>query len=268
LQQKSCTANNTIQEEQMTDKTQDDTIKGRIIALLQKGYDRGQLINDFSFAERTVDSAIKDYKEQGGSEADEPKKSDDFNTKALALPAKLDIKQVIAPEYLIKHLSFVDGGQRQTFIDALLVYEAARRSVMEDIVIIQGLASAQAQITDTQIKLLREAKSDSKEVAHAAAEEAAWRVGQQVQEIARQAAKPESPNPMASMFSQTIQPYFAQALSQMFGMFGGFGGPGRMAPQPAGQPGQAPPGGGQASVVPPGSKQISDEEMEAAFNDE
>ena len=154
----------------MTDKPQDDTIKGRIIGLLQKGYNRGQLVNDFSFAERTVDSAIKDYREQEGSEAEEPKKGDDFDSRALSLPAKLDIKQVIAPEYLIKHLSFVDGGQRQTFIDALLVYEAALRSVMEDIVIIQGLASAQAQITDTQLKLLREAKSDSKEVAHAAAE--------------------------------------------------------------------------------------------------
>ena len=252
----------------MIEKQQDDTIKSRIMTLLQKGYTRGQLISDFSFAERTVDSAIKDYKEQEGGEAGEVKKSDDFDPKVMSLPAKLDIRQVIAPEYLIKHLSFVDNGQRQTFIDALLVYEAARRSVMEDIVIIQGLASAQAQITDTQIKLLREAKSDSKEVAHAAAEEAAWRVGQQVQEIARQAAKPESPNPMASMFTQTIQPYFAQALSQMFGMFGGFGGPGGMAPPPAGQPGQAPPGGGQSSIVPPGSKQISDEEMEAAFNDE
>ena len=252
----------------MTEKQQDDTIKGRIIGLLQKGYTRGQLISDFSFAERTVDSAIKDYKEQGGSEADEPKKIEEFDTKALALPAKLDIKQVIAPEYLIQHLSFVDGGQRQTFIDALLVYEAARRSVMEDIVIIQGLASAQSQITDTQIKLLREAKSDSKEVAHAAAEEAAWRVGQQVQEVARQAAKPESPNPMASMFSQTIQPYFSQALSQMFGMFGGFGAPGGMMPSPGGQPAQAPPSAGQPSVTPPGSKQISDEDMEAIFNDE
>jgi len=139
---------------------------------------------------------------------------------------------------------------------------------MEDIVIIQGLASAQAQITDTQIKLLREAKSDSKEVAHAAAEEAAWRVGQQVQEVARQAAKPESPNPMATMFSQTIQPYFSQALSQMFGMFGGFGAPGGMMAPPAGQPAQAPSGGGQPSVAPPGSKQISDEEMEEIFNDE
>jgi len=252
----------------MTEKQQDDTIKGRIIGLLQKGYTRGQLISDFSFAERTVDSAIKDYKEQEGGETVEPKKSDEFDIKALALPAKLDIKQVIAPEYLIQHLSFVDGGQRQTFIDALLVYEAARRSVMEDIVIIQGLASAQAQITDTQIKLLREAKSDSKEVAHAAAEEAAWRVGQQVQEVARQAAKPESPNPMASMFSQTIQPYFSQALSQMFGMFGGFGAPGGMMPSPGGQPAQAPPSAGQPSVVPPGSKKISDEEMEEVFNDE
>jgi hypothetical protein len=57
-------------------------------------------------------------------------------------PAKLDIKQVIVPEYLIKHLSFVNGDQRQTFVDALLVYETARRSVMENIIFLQGLASA------------------------------------------------------------------------------------------------------------------------------
>lgn len=251
----------------MSEKLQDDTVKSRIIVLLQKGYNRAQLINDFSFAERTVDSAIKDYKEQGGSETDEPKKNDDLDSKALALPAKLDIRQVIAPEYLIKHLSFVDNGQRQTFIDALLVYEAARRSVMEDIVIIQGLASAQAQITDTQLKLLREAKSDSKEVAHAAAEEAAWRVGQKIQEVAQMIAKPESPNPMATMFTNTIQPYFSQALGQMFGMFG-FGAPGGMMQPPAGQPGQTQPSGAQPSSVQSGSKQISNEEMEAAFNDE
>ncbi len=242
----------------MVDKQQqDDTIKSRIMTLLQKGYSRGQLISDFSFAERTVDSAIKDYKDQEGGEAGEPKKGEEFDPKSLALPAKLDIRQVIAPEYLIKHLSFVDGGQRQTFIDALLVYEAARRSVMEDIVIIQGLASAQAQITDTQIKLLREAKSDSKEVARIAAEEAAWRVGQQVQEIARQAAKPESPNPMATMLTNAIQPYFSQAIGQMFGMFGGFGAPGGIMPPPGSQPGQAQPGEGQPLGTLPGSKQIS-----------
>ena len=72
---------------------------------------------------------------------------------------------------------------------------------------------------------------------------------------------------MASMFTQAVQPYFSQALGQMFGMFGGFGAPGGMMPPPAGQPGQAPPIGGQPSVVRPVGKQISNEEMEAAFND-
>jgi hypothetical protein len=70
------------------------------------------------------------------------------------------------------------------------------------------------------------------------------------------------------MFSQTIQPYFSHALSQMFGMFGGFGVPGGMAQPSAGQPAQAPPSAGQPSVTPPGSRQISDEDMEAIFNDE
>ena len=107
----------------MSDKPQDETIKDQIIELLGKGYARVQLIKDFKFAERTVDNAIKDYKEQHGDEADEPKKDDSSDTKALSIPAKLDMKQTIAPEYLIKHLSFVDGDQRQTFIDALLLFE-------------------------------------------------------------------------------------------------------------------------------------------------
>jgi hypothetical protein len=43
----------------MIEKQPDDTIKSRIIGLLQKGYNRGQLISDFSFAERTVDKCDK-----------------------------------------------------------------------------------------------------------------------------------------------------------------------------------------------------------------
>lgn len=96
----------------MTDKPQDETIKERITGLLEKGYTRGQLIRDFGFAERTVDSAIKEYRELHGDETDEPKKGSDPDTRALAIPAKLDIRQVIAPEYLIKHLSFVNGDSR------------------------------------------------------------------------------------------------------------------------------------------------------------
>lgn len=252
----------------MSDKQQDDTIKGRIIELLGKGYARSQLISDFNFAERTVDNAIKEYKEQHGDEANEVKRGSDSDTKSPAIPAKLDIKQVIAPEYLINHLSFVDGDQRQTFIDALLVYEAARRSVMEDVVILQGLAAAQAQTTETQLRVLREAKSDSFEIAQAAAEEAALRVGQQVQEIARQAATAGSSNPMASMLTQTIQPYFAQMIGRMFGMFSAFGQPPGMMPGQPGQPPQQSPPQGQTPVSIPGVEQIGKDEIEEVFGDD
>lgn len=252
----------------MTNKPQDETIKDRIIDLLEKGYTRRQLITDFNFAERSVDSAIKEYKEQHGDEDDESKKGNDSDIKALAIPAKLDIKQVIAPEYLIKHLSFVNGDQWQTFIDALLVYEAARRSVMEDITILQGLAAAQAQTTETQLRVLREAKSESKEVAQAAAEEAAWRVGQQVQEAARQAATSVSPNPMASMLTQTIQPYLSQVFANMFSMFGGFGQPPGMMPPGTPPPQGTPAGFQQPQPGQPGFQQASEDEIKEAFNDE
>jgi len=248
----------------MQDKPQDESIKDKIIALLGKGYSRIQLIRDFGFAERTVDNAIKEYKEQQGEEADEVKKGNDSNTKALALPAKLDIKQVIAPEYLIKHLSFVNGDQRQTFIDALLVYEAARRSVMEDVVILQGLAAANAQTTETQLRVLREAKSEGREIAQAAAEEAAGIVGQQVLEAARQAATAASSNPMASMLVQSIQPYFSQMVGRVFSMFGGFGQPQAGSP---GQPMPQNPPQGQTPLSTPGVEQIGKDEMEEVFKD-
>jgi hypothetical protein len=199
----------------MTEKQRDETIKGRILGLLQKGYTRSQLINDFNFAERTVDSAIKEWREQQNNEADGPKKGDDYDSKGLVLPAKLDTKQVIVPEYLIKHLSFVNGDQRQTFVDALLVYEAARRSVMEDIVILQGLAAAQAQVTDTQLKVLREAKSESKEVAQAAAEEVAARVAAYFDQ-----KKPDiatTPDPMKGFIARAMETMWDRITGAVFG---------------------------------------------------
>jgi hypothetical protein len=228
------------------------------MALLDKGYVRAQLIRDFGFAERTVDSAIKDYKEQHPEEANDTKKSEEPDSKTLALPAKVDIKQVIVPEYLIQHLSFVNGDQRQTFVDALLVYEAARRSVMADVTILQGLAAAQAQVTETQLSVLREAQNDSRQVVEAISEEMAMRIAQRVQEVTREASVAASPNPAVSMLAQTVQPYFAQALGRLMTAFGGFG-------QPATpQFGNVPQG---QSATMPGIQQASEEEIKEAFND-
>jgi len=59
----------------MTDKQQDETIKDRITGLLRKGYTRSQLIHDLGFAERTVDVAIKAYKELEGDTRGENKEA-------------------------------------------------------------------------------------------------------------------------------------------------------------------------------------------------
>lgn len=224
----------------MTDKQQDEPIKDQIVELLEKGYTRRQLIGDFHFAERSVDAAIKEYKELKGNEGDEAKKGNNSEGKASALPAKLDIKQTIVPEYLIEHLSFVDGDRRQTFIDALLVYEAARRSVMEDVLILQGLAEGQSKMTETQLSILRAAKSESAEVADRAAQEAAVSVGAQVmQALEQQRAAPA--NPMQQLMVDMLRQPLSQLMAKVMGM-SGQGMAGSIAPN-------------QAGVQPPGQNQ-------------
>ena len=239
--------------------------KAEINRLLDEGYSVKQII-DLGFKRRTA----YHYAKLRVKPENEPASGSDTGTGGQTNKGKYDMmklgsKDVIPPEAVLDVLHLPQNG------DAVEVW---RRGVLDGVGFLllgarysQLTAAGQTEIVKNQLDILREAKSDSKEVAHAAAEEAAWRVGQQMQEVVQQAAKPESPNPMATMFTNAIQPYFSQALGRMFGMFGNFGVPGGIMPVSAGQPGQAPPSGGQPLGTPPGSKQISNEEMEAAFND-
>jgi hypothetical protein len=254
-----------VQDESPEPDSMDDAVdeKTEINRLLDEGYTVKQII-ELGFKRRTVYYYAKKRVKPEGT----PVSSNGHNPQTTLLPAKLDGKQVIVPEYLIKHLSFIDGDKKQVAVDMVLIWEAARRSVMEDVMILQGLTTAQAQTTETQLRILREAKSESREIAAAAAEQAAQMVGGQVNEIVRQSARPESPNPMASMFSQTIQPYFSQALSRMFGMFGGLGQMPGMAPPQQGQPAQPGPAQEQPTVFGNTGNQVSKQEMEDAFDGE
>jgi len=254
-----------VQDESPEPDSIDEAVdeKAEINRLFDEGYTVKQII-ELGFKRRTVYYYAKKRVKPEGT----PVSSNGHNPQTTLLPAKLDGKQVIVPEYLIKHLSFIDGDKKQVAVDMVLIWEAARRSVMEDVMILQGLTTAQAQTTETQLRILREAKSESREIAQAAAEQAAQMVGGQVNEIVRQSARPESPNPMASMFSQTIQPYFSQALSRMFGMFGGLGQMPGIAPPQQGQPAQPGPTQGQPTAFGNTDNQITKQEMEDAFNDE
>lgn len=240
----------------------DDPIdeKFEISRLLNEGYSVRQII-DLGFNRRTTYHYAKlRVKPENDPVSDTEAVTANSNGRVKHEMIKLGSKDVIPPEAVMEVLHLPQNG------DAVEVW---RRGVMDGVGILllgarysQLTAAGQAEIVKNQLDIMREAKSDSKEVARAAAEEAAWRVGQQIHdEVARQPVKSESPNPMASMLTGAIQPYFAQALAKMFGMFGGFS-------IPSGQPGQVLPGGEQSSNVPSGNNQISNEEMEAAFNDE
>ncbi len=94
------------------------------------------------------------------------------------------------------------------------------------------------------------------------------RVGQQVVEAARQAATAGSPNPMASMVAQTMQPFFGQMMGRMFGMLTGVGQPPGQMPNQPGQPPQQSPTQGKPSASTPGTEQVSQEEIKEVFEDD
>jgi len=254
----------------MVKQPEEQTTKDKIISLLKKGYSRCQLISDFNFAERTVDAAIKKCKEVQVNEVEQTTKDNDSEIKVLDLPAKLDVKQTIVPEYLIDHLSFVDGDRRQTFVDALLVYEAARRSVMQDVLILGGLASAQAQITETQLKVLREAKSESNEVAREAAAGVVELISPAFESL-KASITASAPNPMQSMIVSSMQPMFQQAIGGLMRFIGQRQAQGHQSAHADVQQDQAnvnAPGTAQIDAQPvSGFRQATKDEIKEVFGD-
>jgi hypothetical protein len=117
----------------MIDKQQDETIKGRILELLKKGYSRSQLINDFNFAERTVDAAIKDYKEQGGDEETKESSAPPGKDNTLALRKE---KESVIPEWLEADVADIFDGNirdRKIFMAGMSVPMMGLRMFSESV---------------------------------------------------------------------------------------------------------------------------------------
>jgi len=83
---------------------------------------------------------------------------------------------------------------------------------MEDIIILQGLAEAQSKMTETQLNILKAAKSESGEVARQAAQEAASTVAEYFEQT-----KPwlqSSANPMLSMMADLMKPVLHNMMNR------------------------------------------------------
>jgi hypothetical protein len=132
------------------------------------------------------------------------------------LPAKLDDKhEQLIPEYLLKYFVVLDDGRALNPLEVLLLFQAARRSVAEDLTMLQGLVETQARATETQLKVLREAKSESQEVAARAAEETAARVAAYFDQ--RKPDIASTPSPMEGFAARAMESLWNNILGKTLG---------------------------------------------------
>jgi hypothetical protein len=209
----------------MTDTNQDETVKAKIITLLKKGYSRSQLIHDFGFAERTVDDAIKTYKEnagdtgdthEGGAAGDDSKGSsgtEGASAREGILPIRKE-KESVLPEWIASDVAEIFDGEmrdRKIFLAGISVPLMGLRLFTEGlkpfIDLLTVWQAGQAQANEASRGRVGEA-------AHLAAEEAAERVGEEIQEALAKQRGVASTNPMAATMMQTFQPILATLLGK------------------------------------------------------
>ncbi len=264
----------------MEDK-EDETMKERIIKLLQRGYKRAQLIQDFGFAERTVDAAIRAYKELGNDNAgyaeetngpvadDEasvhPSKSRGRATAGtggrdgtLALRKE---KESVLPEWLETDVAEIFDGQvrdQRIFLAGMSVPLMGLRLFAEGVKPIIDLMSTWQK---GQAEAAQAAQQSGIEMANAAGEAAAGGVAKFFMETKPWLAS--SPDPMKAMMVDSMRPIFQQIIGQIMGGF--------MRPTTQGQGNvPSPPSGaqGQASFQQMGGvKEASDDEIEEVFGE-
>src|SRR4030042_2476079 len=200
----------------MTEKQQDDTIKSRIIGLLQKGYTRNQLINDFDFAERTVDGAIKDYKEQEGGEVAKDTSSSPGKDNTLAFRKE---KESVLPEWLETDVAEIFDGNlrdRKIFMAGMSVPLMGLRLFGEGIKPLTELMTAWQK---GQAEAARAIQGSGIETAQIAAQQVLAQAMPQILGAVKENSVAASPNPVGSMMTRLLEPHLQQMMGSMMGSF-------------------------------------------------
>jgi len=229
----------------MSEQQKEKPTKAKIIELLKRHYTRSQLINDLEFAERTVDAAIKDYRESGGDVAeDNIAKSEDKAT-AETLPAKAKPGEVIIPEWIASEMvSIFDGNERdqRIYLAGLATPILGVRLIQE---MVKPLTDLMLAIRKEELQAVMETQTMSREIA----ERAAQGVGAQVVQAMKQQG-PTAASPMEQLMADMMRQPLAHMMSKVMGTS-------------MGQTGAQP----QAGYNIPGQGQITNEEVKEVFND-
>lgn len=235
--------------------------------LLDKGYKRDQLIRDFKFAERTVDAAIKTYKEMGNEVAGDSDKggmagdtlkgngkADGASGRDGALAIRKE-KESILPEWLEGDVAEIFDGQtrdRRIFLAGMSVPLMGLRLFTEGV---KPIIDLMATWQEGQARAARDAHESGMEMAKEAGEAAATGVGKFFMENKPWLAT--APDPMKAMMADTMRPILQQVMGQVMGGFM------RLAPM-AGQSGAS----GNPQTSSSSVQQMSEEEIKEVFEDE
>jgi hypothetical protein len=213
----------------------------QIEALLRQGVTKKQLVAA-GFSESTVRKAIKQLEREGevpahnqaasadGSAANNHSASSEADSH---FPMKLSAKEIIPPEVILSGIRLQDGEYKLGFVDGQKTLMAAQWIVLQQIGMLQGLAAAQAETTENQLKILRQAASEGGEMATQAAQQAASAVAQYLEQT-----KPwlqASQDPMRLMLVDLLKPILQNVLAKFI---------------PGLQPGQVEQGGAGFSPPP------------------
>ena len=217
----------------MEDK-QEETMKDRIVGLLQKGYKRGQLINDLGFADAPWTPPIRAHKElvndgTGASQADGGPIADDQAPEAKSehggkgaagggrdvVPVRKD-KESVLPEWLKNDVAGIFDGQtrdQRIFLAGMSVPLMGLRLFAEGVKpMIELLATWQ----EGQAQAARAAQGSGLEMAREAGETAASGVAKYLADT-----KPwlsAAPDPMKAMMADGMRPAFQQMMGQLMGV--------------------------------------------------
>lgn len=195
----------------------------RINELLDQGYTAKEIVEEFGFARSTVHrEAMKRTPKQRGEGIP-------------TIPAKLGGKDLVPPEHALQGIRLQDGDYKVGFIDGMAVLLMAARYN-------QLMASNQAEILRGQLDIYKAAQEGTERKMDQLVGEFAMAVqssNQGILSAIQQQGMASARNPMGMMMFQAIQPFFQQALGQVFA---GLMGPKLPGPPPQGL--QGPPSQG------------------------
>ena len=196
---------------------EEESLAEQIRELLAEGYSAKEILQTGLYKESTVRQEVRKWMKKNSPKA---------NNNGARFPIKLGKGDFIPVETALDGVHLQDGEYRSGFIDGMRTLIIAAKFN-------QILTANQAEITTSQLQLLKEAKTDAENVAQTTIATAL----PYFERIAKEASIASSPNPVAAMFTRLMEPMFGSMFSRMF--------PG-MLPQGQ-QPGQS-----QQFGLPPG----------------